>query len=148
MNAPKPDPRQELRRKFLKGIADEIEKETVKERKSRGGQDGEMESKEVFRVYSNASKALQPGNRLINVLEKKETEKETADEAKIQRILGKSSKGVKPILIDLPKTGVQEARMLQLTSLDEIRRLDKEQERLVLYDARRNDNKARKDDRH
>jgi len=118
----------------------------MKERNSRGGQDGEMDSKEVIKVYSSGSNPLQPDNQLMKILEMKERAKE--DEKKANRILEKLPRGMKPILLELPKTGAIGVDTMRVASLDEIRRLDKEQGLLLPYNLRQKGNKADNDGRH
>jgi hypothetical protein len=72
IQAKKPDPRIELRKKFMKQVMGRIGKETERIRNERGGRKIEMDISEIFTTYLNESRPINENNRLMKVLKEKE----------------------------------------------------------------------------
>ncbi|MFH0862202.1 MAG: hypothetical protein V1875_04150 [Candidatus Altiarchaeota archaeon] len=116
------DPKKELKRKFLADIAEKIADETEKERRSRGG-GVEMDSSEVFRIYSNDSKAAEADNKLIRLLEKKDKTKE--EEMRLAQLLKVKGIPANPNILGLSDPNVTGGvGTFRVSSIDEIKRLD------------------------
>jgi hypothetical protein len=131
----KPDPKEAVKRKFLKEVANRIAQETSKERRTRGADDGEMDSSEVFKVYTHSPDS-NTDNKLIALLEKKNKKEE--EKERLKAIFGESSGGVKPVLIDVSPTPQKDTLdVLRVASIDEIRKLDKNHELLMSYDPKK-----------
>jgi hypothetical protein len=128
-----PDPRQMLKKRFMEAMMKQIKDEAEKLKKEApGGRELEMDSSEVFRLYSNERRQLREDHPVLKALEKKEQRAEAqrlgrlgidADRMPGDIPLELSARRAK--LIEIPDARIlQDSKAFTVKTLDELKAYD------------------------